>query len=263
VKDFLEEAWIVERLAELDEPTKPQEALQRYRDAAEIYGRVGDVTQESSSLAFMARLYSRLKEPALAAEAAGKSLELARKAGSPKFIGGALDELGKAYRDMGRKKEAEDAFRESIQWTEGQRLEILGGEANGASFLTDGRASPYSSLMDLRAEQGDVLEAVQLSEQVRGRRLLDAMAQGMAARATSLLRAEKVFYKKRQSAHIGQVSRLCVEVSSSVTGERVAGFGVFVNHDPLIACEGFFYFGGDLRTCKLVLTSIVEQGGAR
>jgi tetratricopeptide (TPR) repeat protein len=67
VKDFLEEAWIVERLAELDEPTKPQEALQRYRDAAEIYGRVGDVTQESSSLAFMARLYSRLKEPALAA----------------------------------------------------------------------------------------------------------------------------------------------------------------------------------------------------
>ena len=79
MKDFLEEAWIVERLAELDEPAKPQEALQRYRDAAEIYGRVGDVTQESSSLAFMARLYSRLKESALAAEAAGKSLERREK----------------------------------------------------------------------------------------------------------------------------------------------------------------------------------------
>ena len=45
--------------------------------------------------------------------------------------------------------------------------------------------------MDLRAEQGDVLEAIQLSEQVRGRRLLDAMAEGKVDPQQSLTAEEK------------------------------------------------------------------------
>lgn len=176
VKNVIEEAWDLARLGELDETSDPQSALQRYRDAAEIYHEAGIPLQESSAYAFLARLYSQLNQPAPAAEAAKRALETARQAGSPRFIGGALDELGKAYRALGRKKEAEDAFRESIRWTEDQRLEIVGTGANGASFLTDGRASPFTALMDLRAEQGDVLEAIQLSEKVRGQRLLDVMA---------------------------------------------------------------------------------------
>ena len=177
VKDFQEEAWVVERLAEMDEALKPQEALQRYRDAEEIYGRVGNIVQESSALEFQARLYTRLNQPERAAEAAARALEKARKAGVPKMIGGALDELGRAYRTLGRKSEAEEAFRESIEWTEGSRMEIIGGQASGASFLTE-RDSPYTALTDLKAKKGDVLGAIQLAEQVRARRLLDAIAAG-------------------------------------------------------------------------------------
>ena len=76
---------------------------------------------------------------------------------------------------------------------------------------------------------------------------------GLAARAT-LLRAEQVLYKKRKSAHIGQVGRLGIEVCSSMAGEGVARLGIFVNGDALVACEGFFHFGGDFRTRELVQT---------
>jgi CHAT domain-containing protein len=122
---------------------------------------------------------------------AEQALELARKTGTPIFLGGSLDELGRAYRDMGRKKEAEAAFLESIKWTELQRASLNGGQTNGISFLADGRESPYWSLMDLRAGDGDTLEAIQISEQVRARWLLNAMAQGKVDPQQGLSTEEK------------------------------------------------------------------------
>ncbi len=76
-----------------------------------------------------------------------------------------------------------------------QRAEISGGQTNGASFL-NGRESPYSSLMDLRAGDGDVLEAIRLSEQVRARWLLDAMVEGKVDPQQGLSPEEK---QKEQS----------------------------------------------------------------
>ena len=174
--DVSMEAWILARLGELSEEKQPEIALERYRQAAETYHTLGNALQEVSALEFLARLHTHLNHPQQAAEAALKALAIARKTGTPLFLGGALDEVGRAYRDMGRKEEAEQAFRESIQWTEVQRAELSGGQTNGSSFL-DGRESPYSSLMDLRAADGDALEAIQISEQVRARWLLDALAQ--------------------------------------------------------------------------------------
>lgn len=189
------QAWILARLGQLNEDKQPEIALDGYRQAAEIYRQLGSPIQEVSALEFLARLHTHLNEPQKAAEAAERAVTQARKAGTPIFLGGALDELGRAYRDLGRRKEAEQAFQESVKWTEVQRAEISGGQTNGASFL-NGRESPYSSLMDLRAGDGDALEAIRLSEQVRARWLLDAMAEGKVDPQQGLSPEEK---QKEQS----------------------------------------------------------------
>ena len=171
------EAYIQERLAELDEQQQPARALKRYQDAALYYARAGIPQSESLALSDVASMYTRLSKPEQAVEAARRSVELARPIGSPGLLGGALDELGRALRDLGRTREAERAFAESVEWMEAQRLEITGGDTTGASFLV-GRAAPYTSLMDLRARDGEALDAIRLAERVRARRLLDTLAEG-------------------------------------------------------------------------------------
>jgi CHAT domain-containing protein len=169
---------------------------------------MGNVLQEVSALEFLARVHTHLNQPRKAADAAERAVTLSRKTGTPLFLGGALDEVGRAYRDMGRKKEAEQAFRESIKWTEVQRAELSGGDTSGASFL-NGRESPYSSLMDLRASDGDALEAIQISEQVRARWLLDAMAQAKVDPQQGLSAEEK---QKEQSL-AGEAARWNAQLS--------------------------------------------------
>ena len=139
-----------------------------------------------------------MNQPKEAAAAAEQSVEVARKVGSPLILAGALVEAGRAYRDLGRKADAELALRESVKWMELQRSEMSGGQASGASFL-DGRESQYSSLMDLRAAAGDALAAIQISEQVRARWLLDAMAQGKVDPQQPLTAQEKE--RERALAH--------------------------------------------------------------
>jgi CHAT domain-containing protein len=175
--DAAQEAWVLQRLAELDELARPEDAAARYREAALVHARAGDVVQESSSWAFLARLYTTIGKPAEAETAARQAIDAASRAKYPVFLGGAWDELGRALRDEGRIDEAKRAFEQSVDWTERQRAEIIGGDANGANFF-DSRSAPYRSLMDLCARSDETLRAVQLAEQVRARRLLDVLAQG-------------------------------------------------------------------------------------
>jgi CHAT domain-containing protein len=170
-------AWILQRLAELDQKRDPQLALQRYRDAALYYESIGDTTQTNWALTLLANVYTQLKQPEQAAAAAHRSVDAARQgSGSSGLLGSALDELGRALRDSGRTKEAQEAFAESIVWMEAQRSEVIGGDTLGSNFLID-RAAPYTSLMDLRARDGNTLDAIHLAEQVHARWLLDALAQ--------------------------------------------------------------------------------------
>ena len=184
------EAYIQERLAELDEQQQPALALKRYQDAALYYARAGIPQSESLALSDVASMYTRLNKPEQAAEAARRSVALARQTSSPGVIGGALDEWGRALRDQGKQVEAAAAFAESVVWMEAQRAEITGGGDTGASFMV-GRSAPYTSLMDLRAQDGRTLEAIHLAEQVHARWLRDALAQGSVGPQDDLSPAEK------------------------------------------------------------------------
>jgi len=52
-KDVTWQAWILMRQGEMDEESHTEVALERYREAAETYGREGNGLQQASSLQYV------------------------------------------------------------------------------------------------------------------------------------------------------------------------------------------------------------------
>jgi CHAT domain-containing protein len=118
-----------------------------------------------------------LNEPKQALSEAEQAVELVRNSTQPEYRAMSLLELGRAYRAVGRREEAEQALGNSITVVESWRSQIAGGQPNGTNFL-ELLSSRYRELMSMRAEDGADLEALQIAEKMRARRLLDVIKDG-------------------------------------------------------------------------------------
>ncbi len=164
--------------------------LQHKKEAAEIYADLGEVQQEMWALGTASFQHLLLDEPGQAIATAEKGLALARKTEWAENTTAALLDVARAYREVGRRDDALDAYRESIRVMETWREQLAGGQLNGANSFRN-KSDRYLELMSMRVEDGDAWEALTLAESLRARRLLDVISQGKVDQDRSLSSEEK------------------------------------------------------------------------
>jgi CHAT domain-containing protein len=162
-----------------------------------------------SNFGDLADRYVELKEPETALRYAEEGVALARKTNSGRLFW-SLYGAGQAYTALGRKREAEAAFEESIAELEKRSAETIGGDTEGTRFFEMGGNS-YYGLLELRLQDGNVEAALQLSERMKARRMGDVLAGGR----TSITQAMTAAEKAREKTLTSEASRLNQELAGS------------------------------------------------
>jgi CHAT domain-containing protein len=148
-----------------------------------------------STLGDLAERYVELNEPDTALRYAEEGVALARKINSV-TLSWPLYGAGRAYTALGRTREAEAAYEESIANLEKWSARTIGGDTEGTRFF-EMRGSSYYGLLDLRLSAGNVEAALQLSERMKARKLGDVLAAGRAKITQAMTAAEKEREQKR------------------------------------------------------------------
>jgi CHAT domain-containing protein len=142
-----------------------------------------------SNLGNLAERYVELKEPETALRYAEEGVALARNT-NPAKLWWPLYGLGRAYTALGRTREAEAAYEESIANLEKWSAQTVAGDTEGTRFF-EMRGTSYYGLLDLRLQDGNVEAALQLSERMKARRMGDVLAAGRANITQAMTAAEK------------------------------------------------------------------------
>lgn len=129
-----------------------------------------------STLGNLAERYVELNQPETALRYAEEGVALARKTNSAR-LSGTLYGAGRAYTALGRIREAEAAYEESIAGLEKWSAQTTGGDTEGTRFF-EMRGSSYYGLLGLRLDEGNAEAALQLSERMKARRMGDVLAAG-------------------------------------------------------------------------------------
>ncbi len=175
--DLGQEAWATAATAEHDLRAKSATAVAGFREAAALYGRVGNRMMQGTLHTMLAAALTAAGRPGEALDEARRGAELARETGAVRQELNALDEQGQALRRLSRPREAAAVFVEATRRADEVFAHTVRGAESGARFF-EAYASTYTALMDLRLDEGAVLEGLSLAEQVRGRWLLDALRFG-------------------------------------------------------------------------------------
>lgn len=178
VNDLRLAAWFLEALAGgSDAPEAAEESLREFDELVRIYRQLGEADQQAWALSMAAQRHITLKQMGEAVADGEKAVEILRDSVQPEYRTMAFLQLGRAYRATGKREEAEQALRESMGIVESWRKGIAGGQLNGAKFL-DPLLGSYQELMSMRVEDGAALDALQIAERLKARRLLDVIREG-------------------------------------------------------------------------------------
>ncbi len=142
-----------------------------------------------STLGNLAERYVELNEPQTALRYAEEGVALARMTNSARLFW-PLYGAGRAYTALGRIREAEAAYEESIASLEKWSAQTTSGDTEGTRFF-EMRGESYYGLLNLRLEAGNVEAALQLSERMKARRMGDVLAAGRANITQAMTAAEK------------------------------------------------------------------------
>jgi CHAT domain-containing protein len=159
------------------------------------------------TLGNLAERYVELNEPETALRYAEEGVALARKINSVS-LSWPLYGAGRAYTALGRAKEAEAAYEESISNLEKWSAQTIGGDTEGTRFF-EMHGSSYYPLLDLRLNDGNAESALQLSERMKARQLGDVLAAGRAKITQAMTPSEK----KREQDLAREVARLNQELA--------------------------------------------------
>jgi len=142
-----------------------------------------------STLGTLAERYVELNQPQTALRYAEEGLALARQTNSAR-LSWPLYGVGRVYTALGRVKEAEAAYEESIASLEKWSAQTISGDTEGTRFF-EMRGSPYYGLLELRLHDRNVEASLQLSERMKARRMGDVLAAGRATITQAMTATEK------------------------------------------------------------------------
>ena len=186
------------------------EALADYLECAKLSAEHHESWAELYALSDAALTYIDLNQPEKALVEAQQALAVAREINAASALWEPYNTLGKAYRKLNRRPEAEAAFLESIGAIESWRTQIAGGEQEGSDFFS-GMLAPYHELVGLKLEENDKEGALRVAERAKAHQLLDAMTRGKA-QITQLLSPEE---RSREQ----ELSRTAAKWNAALTGK--------------------------------------------
>jgi CHAT domain-containing protein len=158
-----------------------------------------------STLGNLAERYVQLKEPETALRYAKEGVALARQTNSAR-LSWPLYCAGRAYTALGRTREAEAAYEESIANLEKWSALTVAGDTEGTRYF-EMHESSYYGLLELRLNDGKVEAALQLSERMKARRMADVLAAGRANITQAMTAAENDREQEltREASRLNQV----------------------------------------------------------
>lgn len=130
------------------------------------------------------------KEYAQALDVAGRAAVLSKREGEQEEYWKACGLKGQASFALGRNAEAEASATEAINAIENMRVNIVGGEQERGQFL-EARISPYQTMVEVLISQGKVDAAIDFSERIKSRVLLEIMQGGKLSLGKVMTKEER------------------------------------------------------------------------
>jgi CHAT domain-containing protein/Tfp pilus assembly protein PilF len=192
--------------AKLGNQTQALEYAQRSLAAREA---LGDKLAIADALRNLGIAHGKLANYADSLKYSERAAVLAKQIGSREHLWSALSNAGIAYRGLGQFTQARQAFQEAIAVSESLRAAIVGQESRSTYFSSV--QEPYKNYIDLlmelhkqHASEGYDAIALQTSERVRARSLLEALSEvGAEIRQgvdSTLLNEERTAQQKLNAA---------------------------------------------------------------
>jgi CHAT domain-containing protein len=177
----------------------------------ELREKINDRGGLTLTLNNLAQLYEDQNKYPEMLEVSQRAEKLAEEVNLPEELWQAQDQIGRAFRALGRPDEARQGFLAAITTLERLRRNVAGGEQQQQGFLDD-KLSPWHGLIDLLVAQDKLSEALVFAEQSKARVLLDALQKGRPNLRQSLTEAERKTEEEYRLRLVSLNSQLTTEV---------------------------------------------------
>ena len=204
-------ARVLTNIAEAHTETRDYDrALEYYAKTLALLESLGSRADLAVAAVGGARLHLLRGDHKSSLEWAGRAAQLARDNDRLDVLWQARAAGGEAYKSLGQHAEARAAFTEAAAVVEELRGQVAGGEQEQQRFF-EGRVSPYLSLVELHAEQGEWGAAFVQAERAKARVLLDVLQSGRAEVARGMTVREREEERRLRGELVALNSQLARE----------------------------------------------------
>ena len=195
-----------------------QRALELYQAAWEVYNPLPDKGAVQGLLKQIAEAQLQLKNFPEAIRHSAEAVDLAVKMDVPDLAWDAHLTSARAYIGMGRRQEARAELERSIAIIEAMRNRVLGGEESVQRFF-DSKSAPYAELASLLLDDGQVNEAFNVGERIKGRTLLSVLSGGMTRTGGGLTDGERA----RERGIVSRLAGINEQIRNEENPTKAAG----------------------------------------
>ncbi len=171
------------------EAGRADEAVRHFAAAVALQEKVNELHLQDS-VRYLAHAQLDAHQPEAALASAQRALEIVRKVDSISGLNESWVAVGEALEALGRRSEAQAAYREAVAAIESERQQVAGDETTRQRFF-ESHLKPYHRLVAFAVAAGSADEAFALAEQARARVLVDVLLKGRRIGMRLLTPAER------------------------------------------------------------------------
>lgn len=186
----LEGTILINDAAFEEERHRPDAAIALLKQSLSILEQGDSLFVTSIALSNLSQLEGSIGHLDMACDDAQRALTMARQYNTPETLWQAQHAAGDCEAARGHRREAREAYEQSIDQVESWRLGVSGSEQEGKAFL-DRRIMPYHRLIALLIDDGELEAALAAAERAKARQLLDVVRNGRTQILTALSPEER------------------------------------------------------------------------
>ena len=183
------------------------EAQKLYEQSLAISHELRDALSEGRALLGLAEAARRAQKFEQGLTRAREAIDLFQKTGQLDWLVNALVSAGRSQRALKNDGEARKLFEQAISTVETLRTQVAGTEVEAEAFF-ETRVAPYEEMISLLVAEKQPIEALQMTERVSARVLLDVMSRGNRELPKSELSEAEAGRERELDRHIADLNRL-------------------------------------------------------
>ena len=184
--------------------------MEHFQKSLAIREALGDKARTAFTLNYIGELFEKQALHTQALDYASRAAAIARQTGSLDYLWHSQLIAGRAYNSLNQPEPARTALIDAIKTIETMRAQAVGTEQDAQRFF-EGMTSPYYSLIDLLAAQGNAEEALAFAERAKARVLLDVLRSGRVNVTKAMTAQEKEQERRFKGALVSLNSRISGE----------------------------------------------------